>query len=161
MSWAPPPVLGHGGMFDGKVDLDDVERTIAAAHERFGFHKVYFDPAQAIHMAQRLASRGVPMEPLHGTIANHTAMATCTLNLFSSGAADLYFDEGLVRDLQKLQFIDRGPSWRLESIRTKAGHGDKAWSFIYAAYAASTCPVIAWDGSLGFPQSQSEGRSIL
>jgi hypothetical protein len=131
MSWAPPP--------GGKIDLRRVKRAIEDLDKCFSFRKLFFDPYQAELLAQELGW-GTRLEAVPFTAASLTEMASVVLESFHARELDLYPDQGLLSDLHGLRLIDKGLSYRLDSTRSSAGHGDKATAFCLALLAVRRYP---------------------
>jgi phage terminase large subunit-like protein len=107
-SWAPAA--------DGKVDLMAVEEAVYEAWRAFRPSVVGYDPSQAALMAQRLTRRGVPMREIPFVGKNLDRMATSLLEIFRSRAIDLYRDEKLIRDLQRLSIVEKSFGHKLEAV---------------------------------------------
>lgn len=134
-SWSPPR--------GGQIDLSQVERAVLEAHQRFGFFTLFYDPAQAELMAQRLRRAGVPMVGIPFTVGTLQEMASSLLEVFNSGEIELFQHHQLITDLRQLRFVERGNAFRLDSTRNSDGHQDLATAFTLALLAAKRNPV-AW-----------------
>ena len=136
-----------------KVDLAEVERTIAELHARFNLQVLNYDPWEARFMASRLQSGGlsvfakdlgklhatskVPMTEVVSTASNLQRLATSLLEAFNDKRVQLYEDADLRRDLSRLRIEERHYGFRLTAPRDATGHGDLGQAFIYAMLAAS------------------------
>jgi phage FluMu gp28-like protein len=119
--------------------------------QTYGLRKLFYDPYQAEQMAQNLAAEGVMVEGVPFTVGTLTEMASAVLERFHDRTIDLYADDGLLTDLHGLRLIDRGATYRLDSARTAAGHGDRGTAFCLAVLAAARYPAMPWNGA-GFQQ---------
>lgn len=124
-SWAPE---------DGRhVDLASVETGVFEAHRRFGFVNVMYDPHQCEYMAQRLRRQGVPMVPVPFTGKWLDRMASNILQAFRNAQIHMYHDESLIRDLQRLQIIEKPYGYKLDAPKDKlTGHADRAMAMALA-----------------------------
>jgi len=117
-----------------RVKLAHVEETILRLHERFGLEGVYFDPAQAEHLAERISAEGINMIRVPFTGATLGAMATSLLDAFTSRIIGLYPHAQLLADLRSLRIEERSYGIRLSSPRGPAGHGDCATALALGVY---------------------------
>jgi len=115
-----------------KVDLEEVERAVLAAHRRFNFQAVNYDPWQCELLAARLVRQGVPMIPTPFVASSLAGMASATLSAFNDSRIDLYGCPELIADLRRLRVVERPNGCRLESPRDASGHGDRATAFSLA-----------------------------
>jgi len=120
----------------GKVDLDRIERTIIAAHKRFGLARVAIDPWQAEHLGQRLERAGVPVEMTPFTSTALQGMATAMIEAFGDRQIELFEHPQLLADLRALRIEERAHGFRLTSPRGPNGHGDCATALALALLAA-------------------------
>ena len=141
-NWIPPKV--------GKLKLTEVEPAVRDVCLKFGA-ALFYDPAQAIYMMERLSSvdeaddRGpltcVDVPP---TTTNLQRMGTCVIEgfndyrvaLYSGGDADL-----LISDLRKAAQAHGPRYWRLVSPDDSEGHGDRLSAFQNALWGAAYGPV--------------------
>jgi hypothetical protein len=130
-SWAPPS--------GGKIDLRRVKRAVADLDKRFSFRRLFFDPYQAELLVQEL-NFGSRCEAVPFTAASLTEMASVVLEGFHARELDLSPDAGLLSDLHGLRLIDKGLTYRLDSVRSSSGHGDKATAFCLALLAVRRYP---------------------
>ena len=117
-SWAPGP--------DGQVDLQAVEAAVLSRHRQYGYAMVGFDPSQAILMAQRLSEQGVPMVEVPFVGKQLDRMARDLLQTFRSRSLEMYRDERLISDLNRLSIVERRYGFKLEAISDELGHADRA-----------------------------------
>jgi hypothetical protein len=117
-SWKPPR--------GGQVDLSRVEAAVVRAHQWFHLRSVHYDPHQAGLMAQRLRRVGVPCEEVPFVGRNLDDMATTIMEVFRSRIIDLYDDSALVRDLSKLNIVEKSFGQKLEAPADADGHADTA-----------------------------------
>lgn len=134
-SWAPRP---------GKpVDLELVESTVRAIHQRFRPIAICFDPFQAALMAQRLTRRGVRMDEVAFVGKNLDAMASGLLEEFTARNIDLYPDPPLLADLRRLRIAEKSYGHKLEATRDETGHADRATALTLALFGARKYPFAA------------------
>lgn len=150
-SWEPDATIDHGKIRlvytrrwqpnrhkGERVNLQDVENSLAALNGAFGFAQVAYDPWQAQHMAQRLALLELPMREVTSTSKNLQQIATVVIESFNDRRVELFDDADLRRDLRRLRVEERANNgFRLVSPRDETGHGDSATAFGYALLAAS------------------------
>lgn len=117
-SWKPPR--------GGQIDLMRIEEYIVDAHRRFRLSKVFFDPFQAVLLAQRLMRARILTEPMNFVGRNLDLMASAILETFASRVIDLYHDKELIRDLSRLSIVEKSYGYKLESTRDADGHADRA-----------------------------------
>ncbi len=127
--WAPPT--------KGKVDIEEIERTIADLDRRFRL-QVGADPWQAAYLIERLQKRGVRIESADFTSGNLRSMCSATLGAFSGGQIDLYPHPQLLSDLRSLRVEERSYGVRLDSPRGPSGHGDAATALAIALHVAKS-----------------------
>jgi phage terminase large subunit-like protein len=126
--WKPQP---------GKqVDLDQVERTIIDAHQRFRLGAIACDPWQAGLLIQRLQRAGAPAEDTPFTHGNLQAMASHVMESFREKEIDLFPYPQLIADLRSLRVVEKSYGIRLDSPRGPDGHGDCATALALAILAA-------------------------
>jgi phage terminase large subunit-like protein len=125
----------------GKVDIEEIESTIAALDRTFNLH-VGCDPWQAAYLIERLNKRGVPIEPVDFIGQNLKSMCSAVLESFSESAIDLYNDPRLLQDLRNLRVEERSYGVRLVSPRGTSGHGDSATALAIALNLARTRGVF-------------------
>jgi phage terminase large subunit-like protein len=125
-----------------RVDLNEVEAAILAAHKRFGLSCVAVDPWQSELMVQRLQRRGLPVYLLQQTGINLQAQASAVLDAFRERIIDLFPCDELLADLRGLQVAERHYGFRLVSPRATrtdthaTAHGDSATAFSLGTLAA-------------------------
>jgi len=127
--WTPPA--------RGKVDIEEIEETIADLDGRFRL-QVGADPWQAAYLIERLRKQGVPIEPVDFTGSNLKSMCTATLEAFSEGQIQLYPDPQLTADLRALRVVEKSYGVRLDSPRGLNGHGDAATALAIALHLAKS-----------------------
>lgn len=115
-----------------EVDLQLVQSAVLAANRKYNVVRVGFDPSQALLMAQQLRRLGVRMQEVPFVGRNLNAMASTLLESFRSGILDLYRHPALIRDLMRLQIVEKAYGYKLESIRDDEGHADTATAFAIA-----------------------------
>ncbi len=126
--WRPPR--------GGRVEIEPIEQRVVELHRRFGLLCVAYDPWQSEYLAERLRKQRVPCLPVPFAPANLTSMATEVLSGFRDRIVNLYRQDDLQRDLQRLRIVEKGYGIRLDSPRGQSGHGDAATAFCLALHAA-------------------------
>ena len=117
---------------DGEVPVHLVEKAVLDFHRRLGFTKVYYDPNQCEYLAQRLRRAGVIMEPMPFVGKNLNEMAEKLVQVFRGRIVDLYDHPDLLRDLRRLQIVEKAWGLKLESAKTEDGHADLGIAFAIA-----------------------------
>src|SRR6185369_7257798 len=120
----------RGELAGEQVDLAEVKMAILAAHQKFNFFVINYDPHQCEPIAQDLIKLGVPMEPVWSTSKSLQEMASGLLQLFNSEDIELYKNQELIDDLKKLRFIEKGGGYRIDSEPDEQGHADAATAFM-------------------------------
>lgn len=129
-SWKPGPT---------GVELGAVRSAVLQAHLRYCRCGTFFDPCQAVLMAQDLRQYGIPMtEMTFSSATNLSSMASSMLQAFRDRKVDLYNDPELLSDLSRLNIMDRGSfGLKLEAPSDKElGHCDRAMAMAIAMPAA-------------------------
>lgn len=116
--------------FGGTIDLEFVEREILKAQNLYGLMGVYYDPTEATYLSQRLEKQGVNMVPVRFTTTCCNMMAERMLRSFRGQIIDLYPDDVLIRDLGKLNIVEKKYGVKLEGPRDDEGHCDVATAFM-------------------------------
>ena len=132
--WTPSP--------GRPVSLMEVEEAVWEAWERFRFAACWFDPSQALLMAERLRVRGVPMVETPFSGGNLSDMAARLLEAFKARELELYPDAELLADINKLRLVERSFGVKLEAARDGSGHADRAIALALAVLGARRCPVV-------------------
>ncbi len=146
-SWKPMP--------GGTIDLTGVEEAVYEAAWTFRC-PVYFDPFQAVAMAQRLTRLGLTMHEVPFVGANLNRMASAMLQVFRERRIDLYDDRELIRDLGRLTIVERSFGYKLEANRDpNGGHADRAFALALALPAAmeiaqTLTPCNVQEGLVGY-----------
>lgn len=143
-SWAPPA--------GGQIDLSQVERAIVGYHARFRLRKVVYDPYQAVMLAQSLERRGIRTEPFNFVGQNLTRLASTLLEVVNCRSLAMYRHDALLRDLARLQIVERSYGVKLESVRDQHGHADLATNLAIALPAALELSHLKAFASPGPPQ---------
>lgn len=165
--WRPTP--------GSRVNLQDVEDSIADTHARFNLKALNYDPWNAAHLASRLQAGGlslyshnlgkhhqtsrVPMVETTPTPKNLQAMATVLIEAFNDHRIELFPLPELHRDLRRLRVEEKSYGFRLTAPRDATGHGDLGTAFTLALLAASDvaskrkvtvgCDIDSFSGGLG------------
>jgi hypothetical protein len=125
--WVPPT--------GGDIYLPDVEEECLKMAKLFGLRYLFYDPHQAVLMAQRLSKAGVIMRPMtFSSPRNLTLMATSYMQLLEARKIQLYDDEeGTLRaDFDKLKVVDRASGYKLEAVSDESGHADLGTALVIA-----------------------------
>lgn len=117
-SWKPPA--------GGEIDLAAVRQAVLDVSLEFGIAAVYYDPHQAVLMAQDLRRNGLRMEEMTFTGQNLHKMASVLLQAFRSHRIDLFKDKQLEDDLLRLMIVEKSYGYKLEACRDENGHADRA-----------------------------------
>jgi hypothetical protein len=136
-SWTP----GSGR----NVDLESVYLAVLRAHRIFRF-SLWFDPSQALHMAQRLQRRNVVCNEQPFIGQNCDRMASSLLQVFRARTIDLYNDPALLRDLGRLNIVEKSFGYKLEASRDADGHADRGIALaICLPHAVELSHRVAFD----------------
>lgn len=121
-AWEPGSYANH------EIELQDVEDHILGVHKLFRTSWVGYDPDQAVHLAQRLRRKGVPMEEVRFSGRSLPQMAAALMSLINKhvGIFEAYDDEDgrLRRDLGKFNIVEKSYGYRLEAVSDEFGHAD-------------------------------------
>jgi phage terminase large subunit-like protein len=113
------------------VRLGDVEAWLVEAARRYGA-RVRLDPWQALDLAQRLKSVGIPVEEFTFSSGSVGRLATTLLTLVRERALALPDDVGLLDELRNLRLRETSPGvYRLDHDRNR--HDDRAVAVALAA----------------------------
>ena len=115
-SWSPGPA--------GQVDLTTIEHALLDAERRYRLSAIYFDPWQALLLAQRLISAGLNMIEQPMTAGSLDLMARCLITVFRNRLIDLYPHVALLSDLKRMRLIEKSHHFRLDAPRDSTGHAD-------------------------------------
>jgi hypothetical protein len=129
-SWAPKMFTG------GKVDLRTVQAAVLAAHRKFGFSACWFDPWQAMLLADGLRSEGVRMEEMTFSGGNLNRMATTLLEVHRSRQVDWFPCQRLIDDVMRLRIVEKSYGHRLEATQDADGHSDLGTAYAICLPAA-------------------------
>jgi len=140
----------------GRVSIEAIEQAVIDAHQRWGLSSVAVDPWQASYLCERLRAHGVPTVETPFTAKNLQTMATAVVDAFRDKAIELYDDPALLADLRKLRIIERSFGFRLDAVRNKQGHADRAIALALALLAARSVSksiggIIAFDDPSELP----------
>ncbi|MHB8972617.1 MAG: hypothetical protein ACYC3X_22120 [Pirellulaceae bacterium] len=148
--WLPTP--------GNRVDLIEVARWIDELDKTFKLVRVSFDPWQSTALVSLLEQaaqkrRFTDRFPSHpgrrqsdlkywaietpATASNLREQASQVVQWFSDRRLDLYDDEHLKRDLQRLRVQETSYGFRLSSPHDEWGHGDSASAFALALQVAT------------------------
>jgi hypothetical protein len=117
--WKPPK--------GGEVSAATVRAAVIQANIRFRLNRCYYDPsAGGSILAQDLRNAGVNMLRWDFTSQNCDLMAREMMLAFRERRIQLYDHPDLIRDLRKLNIVDRGFKLKLDAPRDEFGHSDVA-----------------------------------
>lgn len=106
------------------VSFSEVELAILAAYERYRCD-VVADPWQALHVAERLRARGVPVREVAFSPAYKQRLASTLLQAMADGVLALYEADGLRDELRALRLkAGTAGSWTFD--HAAGGHDDRA-----------------------------------
>ena len=125
-SWKPP------------VDLARVERAVLAAHHRYRFERLFYDPWQCEYLGGNLRCNHVYAEAVYPTGRTLTESATALLQVFGERRIALYREESLLRDLSRVIVVEKNYGFRAEFPASDShGHSDRlAAMLLCLPYAA-------------------------
>jgi phage terminase large subunit-like protein len=129
--WEAVARAGVGGK--AEVDFAAVETAVREVAARYNC-PVYFDPWNAAFLAQRCRAAGVEMVEVPFSGPNKVKMCTYLTEAFQGGKVAIYEHVHLINDLRNLRAVEREGGVRLESPRSKSGHGDSVTSMSLATY---------------------------
>lgn len=119
------PTKKEGGKIE--VDLMDIERTCITMSKQFRLSFLFYDPSQAVLMAQRLRKQGVPAREMSfQKQGNMVVMANSLLQVIETGKLQCYDDEErtLRGDFGKFSIVEKSFGYRLEAVSDELGHAD-------------------------------------
>lgn len=129
--WAPDAKTPNPDTGQPEVSGELVERYCLSLHRLFHTVSFKYDPAEGGRFfAQRLRSKGVPMEQVNFASQKETGdMAEALVQLVKGGRLECYDDkEGRLRkDLGKFSLVPKAKAlggYKLEAISDKEGHAD-------------------------------------
>jgi phage terminase large subunit-like protein len=131
----PRVVVDRIGYWKGSrlrpVQLATVEEWVEEVARRYGA-RVRFDPYQAVHLAQRLKRRGIPVEEFTFSASSVGKLATTLLQLVREHALALPDDSALLDELRNVRLRESSPGvYRLDHDRNR--HDDRAVALALAA----------------------------
>jgi hypothetical protein len=125
-TWEPPK--------GGKVDLQDVEDTVAEVATALGAD-VVLDPWQGMLMAQRLRTRGIQVTEYPFTAESRRKLFGQLLDLVRNGRLKARPHAALRRELLRLEVTETASGWRVDHPR--GGHDDHVIAVALACSAAA------------------------
>ena len=111
-----------------QVQFSDVRAGILEAHEKYHIHKLFFDPSQALQLAQELQrDHFIVCEEMPFVGQHLNRMAASVVETFRTRSIDLYPCKELIRDLKRLVIVEKDfGGMKLEAAATVDGHADTA-----------------------------------
>ena len=119
----------------GEVDLIDVEETLIKLWKLFNVRYIFYDPSQAIFMAQRLRRIGARcVEVSFSSQKNMIDMATAFIQLMEAERIDCYDDSAhrLRWDFGKFKIEHKSYGYRLTAVSDNTGHADVGTAVVIA-----------------------------
>ena len=122
-----------------EMQFDDVKRYLIELSKIYDIQGVYFDPYQAIQLAQDLRKEGINMVELPQTQGNCIAFSQCLFNLIKSQGINFYESEEFRLSLINCKVVYSIRGWR---IVKKSGTKkiDLAIALGMASYGAVIAP---------------------
>lgn len=123
---------------DGEVDLIDVEEIMLSMCQAFRTICMFYDPHQAVFMAQRARRKITVLQMTFSSGKNLTEMANALKQAVESHVLEL-FDEpdGSLRgDFDKLRIVEKPYGYKIEATRNDQGHADVGTALAIALPAA-------------------------
>ena len=111
---------------DGEVDLQDVENTLLAMCLSFRTICLFYDPHQAVFMAQRARKKITVREMTFSSGKNLTEMASALKQAVESRMLELFdeADGSLRKDFDKFKITEKSYGYKIEATRDDSGHAD-------------------------------------
>ena len=111
---------------DGEVDLLGVEEIMIANCLHFRTICMFYDPHQAIFMAQRARRKITVKEMTFSSGKNLTEMASALKQAVESHVLELFDEpEGSLRsDFDKFKIVEKSYGYKIEATRNDSGHAD-------------------------------------
>lgn len=163
-SWSPRRTW-LAGMIGSKkrIDLEAIKCSVIDSYKRFGFVTLLADPYELRLMGQQLVNdHGIPFVEYPFTASTLQVMCSTVLEAFNSGRIDIFRHEQLLAGLSRLRLEETSNGSRLRSPRSGGAHDDETTALTLAMTASVLYPATPWGpGGFGFPQSTSDGRSIM
>jgi hypothetical protein len=120
-----------------EVDLMAVEKGCRDDARRYSFRSLWYDPAQAQLMVQRLRrTAGILCCEMPFVSSNLDRMARTLMEVFQNHTLDLYKCDRLLADLSRIQIVEKNFGHKLESVSNSSGHADVAIALAIALPAA-------------------------
>lgn len=117
------------------VEIADVEAWLDESARAYNRASVVFDPWQAVHLAQRLRSRGIRIVEFTFSAQSVGRLASTLHQLLRSRTISLPDDEELLEELANVRLVERTPGvHRIEHDPDK--HDDRAVALALAAWGA-------------------------
>ena len=123
---------------DGEVDLIDVENIMTSTCLHFRTLCMFYDPHQAVFMAQRARRKITVKEMTFSSGKNLTEMASALKQAVESHVLEL-FDEpdGSLRgDFDKFKIVEKSYGYKIEATRDDKGHADVGTALVIALPAS-------------------------
>jgi hypothetical protein len=154
----PHVVLDYMRTWEGSrrspISFDDVENGIASAHDDYRF-RLSADPWQALHVLQRLRTRGIRAREFNFSPSAKQRLASTLLQSVNDRTLRLYPVGGLREELLGLRVKQTSSGWTFD--HEAGGHDDRAVALSLAIVAAWETPA----GGEGIRMARSVGRSAF
>jgi hypothetical protein len=145
------------------VAFGEVEEAVAVAHRRFRC-RVRLDPWQALHLAERLEARGVPVETYTFTTQSKQRLASTLLGLLNDGRLALFDHPGLRDELKGLRIKETPSGFAFDHPPGRGHHDDMATALSLAAVGALEDRSLPGRSLSGIPdrltRSEHEARQV-
>ncbi len=130
-----------------ELQFDDVKRYLIELSKLYDIQGLYFDPYQAISLAQDLRKENINVVEISPTLGNCVAFSQCLFNLLKSRGISFYESEEIRISLINCKVIYSTRGWR---IVKKSGTKkiDLAIALAMASYGAVTAPEGSDTGKL-------------
>ncbi len=129
--WRPP---GDGQL----IDLQRIEDEVAADCANFKIRCSHCDPHESVHMVQRLQRMGHAVEIRHQVGKHQVDQAAELLGSFRDRMIRIPDDARLVRELKRIEILEKSYGFRIHAERTKDGHADAVTALALSLTAART-----------------------
>jgi hypothetical protein len=154
----PHVVLDYMRTWEGSrrspISFDDVENGIASAHDDYRF-RLSADPWQALHVLQRLRTRGIRAREFNFSPSAKQRLASTLLQSVNDRTLRLYPVGGLREELLGLRVKQTSSGWTFD--HEAGGNDDRAVALSLAIVAAWETPA----GGEGIRMARSVGRSAF
>jgi hypothetical protein len=142
------------------VNLLNLWQTVKALHGVFHCITWLADPWESRTAQQELVRLGVNVVLFPFTPQNNAKMATAMVTTITANMLELYHDEELIDDLNRISVVEKSGVLKLVGDRTARGHCDKAFTVAMAAVAAQELLDGGYSGEIIPAQALEHPRFI-